>query len=95
MVAHVIAPTGSLTMATAARPFRAIEKLPRGTDILIDLSGVERADSSALALVIAAVQNGRKAGQTIRLSALPDHIKPFTEIYGLAEAFDRLAQSGA
>ena len=86
MAEHIIAPQGSLTMASAGKAFRDIEKIPAENTIIIDLSGVEQIDSSAIALLVTALHTARLKGQTVRLRSVPNHIMQFAEIYGLHQA---------
>ena len=91
MAEHIIAPQGSLTMASAGKAFREIEKIPAESAVIIDLSGVKQIDSSAVALLVTALKAARLKGQTVRLRSIPNHIMQFAEIYGLQEALARQA----
>jgi phospholipid transport system transporter-binding protein len=91
MAEHIIAPHGTLTMVSAGKAFRDIEKIPAEITVHIDLSGVEQIDSSAVALLVTALQTARLKGQTVRLQPIPRHIMQFAEIYGLGEALSRQA----
>jgi phospholipid transport system transporter-binding protein len=86
MAEQVIAPQGSLTMASAGKAFRDIEKISAQNTVIIDLSGVEQIDSSAVALLVTTLQTARLKGQTVRLQPIPRHVMQFAEIYGLREA---------
>jgi phospholipid transport system transporter-binding protein len=56
----------------------------QGVDTL-DFSGVEAADSAALALIFSAMRQARQAGRTLALSGLPASFTILAELYGVAE----------
>jgi phospholipid transport system transporter-binding protein len=56
----------------------------KGVDTL-DFSGVESADSAALALIFSAMRQARQAGRTLALSGLPASFTTLAELYGVAE----------
>jgi len=91
MVEQVIAPQGPLTMASAGKAFRDITKVSSENTVMIDLSGVENIDSSAVALLVTTLHAARLKGQTVRLQPIPRHIMHVAEIYGLGEALARQA----
>ena len=90
MAEHILAPQGSLLMAQAGRAFRDFEKIPANSSIRIDLSGVDRIDSSAFAWLVTVVRTARSRGQSVRIDTIPARIAPFAEIYGLDGAINSL-----
>jgi phospholipid transport system transporter-binding protein len=59
-------------------------QLANGIDTL-DFSGVETADSSALALIFSAMRQARQAGHTLVCTGLPDSFTTLAELYGVSE----------
>lgn len=91
MAIKVIAPTGPLTMTTIGTTFQSIDKLPIGDSLRIDLAGVTSVDSSAVALLIAAVQKAKRSGQTLQIGHIPASVMQFAEIYGLSDQIASLS----
>ena len=59
-------------------------QLAKGGDTL-DFSGVDAADSAALALVFSAMRQTRQAGRTLTCTGLPASFTTLAELYGVAE----------
>ena len=93
MAKHRIAPKGSLLMAQTGQAFRDFEKIPADSSIRIDLSGVDRVDSSALAWLVTVVRTARGRGQIVQMDSIPPYIMQFAEIYGLDDAIKSLASA--
>ena len=58
-------------------------QLAKGLETL-DFSGVETADSAALALIFSAMRQVRKAGRTLTCSGLPSSFTTLAELYGVS-----------
>lgn len=58
-------------------------QLARGVDTL-DFSGVETADSAALALIFSAMRQARQAGHTLVCTGLPASFTTLAELYGVS-----------
>lgn len=63
-----------------ARSNGELEDVP---ELTIDLSGVERADSAGLALLIEWTRRARENGQDIRFTHLPDQMLAIARVSGL------------
>ena len=61
-----------------------LPRIEKGVDTL-DLSGVETADSAALALVFSAMRQARQSGRTLACTGLPDSFMTLAELYGVSE----------
>ena len=59
-------------------------QLAKGLETL-DFSGVETADSAALALIFSAMRQSRKAGRTLTFTGLPSSFTTLAELYGVSE----------
>ena len=77
---------GAVTVDTTGALLR--ELLPQiaaaGVDSL-DFSGVEAADSAALALVFSALREAKKAGRTLVCTGLPESFTTLAELYGVSD----------
>lgn len=76
---------GAVTVDTTGALLR--ELLPRieqGVDSL-DFSGVETADSAALALVFSALRAAQKAGRALTCTGLPQSFTTLADLYGVSE----------
>ena len=77
--------SGAVTVDTAGGLLRELQpKLARGLSTL-DFSGVQVADSAAIALVFSAMRQARQAGNTLSCTGLPDSFTTLAELYGVAE----------
>jgi phospholipid transport system transporter-binding protein len=76
---------GAVTVDSVGSLLRELQpQLAQGVDTL-DFSGVETADSAALALVFSAMRQVRQAGHTLTCKGLPDSFTPLAELYGVSE----------
>jgi len=67
----VLALSGELTFATAARAL-AEARAKLGTDVAtLDLGGLARADSAGLAVIIALVRDARSRGRALAIARMP------------------------
>lgn len=77
---------GDVTFHTAQRILERSEKLfARDGDIEVDLSAVERTDSSGLALLLEWINQACKAGRKIHFSAVPEKIMAIAETAEISE----------
>jgi len=77
--------TGAVTVDSVGGLLRELQpQLEKGIDTL-DFSGVEAADSAALALVFSAMRQARHAGRTLTCTGLPASFTTLAELYGVAE----------
>jgi len=71
---------GALTLETVAA---CLERpLPAG-DLIFDLGGVTRVDSSALALLLAWLRRLKARESTAELRALPESLRSLARLYGV------------
>ena len=77
--------SGAVTVDNAGALLRELQpRIAEGVDTL-DFSGVETADSAALALVFSAMRQARQAGRTLTCSGLPASFTTLAELYGVSE----------
>ncbi|MEW5966674.1 MAG: STAS domain-containing protein [Pseudomonadota bacterium] len=76
---------GAVTVDTAGALLRELlPQIGQGVDHL-DFSGVEHADSAALALIFSALRHARQAGRTLTCSGLPASFTTLAELYGVSD----------
>ena len=75
---------GSVTVDSVGGLLRDLQpKLAEGVDTL-DFSGVEAADSAALALIFSAMRQARQSGNTLVCTGLPASFTTLAELYGVS-----------
>jgi phospholipid transport system transporter-binding protein len=76
---------GAVTVDSVGGLLRELQpQFAQGIDTL-DFSGVETADSAALALVFSAMRQARRAGRTLALIGLPASFTTLAELYGVSD----------
>ncbi|MBW8330052.1 MAG: STAS domain-containing protein [Thiobacillus sp.] len=76
---------GAVTVDSVGSLLRELRPLlAQGVDTL-DFSGVETADSAALALVFSAMRQARQAGHTLACTGQPASFATLAELYGVSE----------
>lgn len=77
--------TGAVTVDSVGGLLRELQpQLEKGIDTL-DFSGVESADSAALALMFSAMRQTRRAGRTLTFTGLPPSFTTLAELYGVSD----------
>lgn len=64
---------------------RAIDAAPAGTPFEVALDALAHSDSSAVAVLLAAVRHAAGGGRTLRLSGTPPSVDSLARLYGVAE----------
>lgn len=76
--------TGAVTVDSVGGLLRELQpQLAKNVDTL-DFSGVDAADSAALALVFSAMRQARQAGRTLTCTGLPASFATLAELYGVS-----------
>ena len=76
---------GAVTVDSVGALLRELQpRLEKGVDTL-DFSGVETADSAALALIFSAMRQARQSGRTLTCTGLPASFTTLAELYGVSE----------
>jgi len=76
---------GAVTVDSVGSLLRELQpQLARGIETL-DFSGVETADSAALALIFSAMRQVGQAGRTLTCTGLPSSFTTLAELYGVSE----------
>lgn len=87
MLSH-FAITGDLTMRHAAGAFKQVAKMPKSTDVTVDLSGTGSVDSSAVAFLLNCIRLGRERGSRVTFAAVPASVLTLADIYGLRSVIE-------
>jgi phospholipid transport system transporter-binding protein len=75
---------GAVTVDSVGGLLRELQpQLAQGVDTL-DFSGVEAADSAALALIFSAMRHARQSGHTLVCTGLPGSFTTLAELYGVS-----------
>lgn len=72
---------GLLTVETTHSSYDSL--VSQGAVKEIDLSQVQRADSAALALLLAAQRRAERAGQPLRVTGAPSNLSVLAQLYGV------------
>jgi len=76
---------GTLTFADAATVFAASGGLDLPGTGLVDLAGLEHADSSALAVMLALKRRAVREGVRVVFTAIPPGVLALARVYGIDE----------
>ncbi|MEO5765566.1 MAG: STAS domain-containing protein [Casimicrobiaceae bacterium] len=79
---------GELTMDTAAISLEASSRLPLPGTGVVDFTAMTRADSAALAVMIALKRRGIAQGHAISLSGVPAALSSLAVVYGIDPLLD-------
>lgn len=78
-------PEGPLTLDTVTRQLGGLDGWSAPGEVVVDLSGVTEADSSAVALLLAWARNVKSSGRTLKLVSVPTGLQRLIAVYGLTE----------
>ena len=79
---------GALTFDDAERVFAASRAAPLPASGVADFSGMTRADSSALAVVIALKRRAAAEGRQLAVANLPESLRALAVVYGVENLID-------
>ena len=77
--------TGRLTLATVPELYQTGLQYLASEDLLVDFSGVEAVDSSAVSMLLCWVRAAEIKQRSLRVTGLPDDLMSLAELYGVAE----------
>ena len=91
--AGTLALTGTLGFVNAAACHAEVGRALHGGAIaILDLGGLERADSAALACVLAWIADRRAHGGSLQVSALPDGLRALARVCEVEDLLDAAAR---
>jgi len=76
---------GTLTFTDAAAVFEASRALPLPAGGVIDLAGLQQADSSALAVMLALKRRATAEGARLEFASIPPGIHALAHVYGVLD----------
>jgi phospholipid transport system transporter-binding protein len=76
---------GSLLFADAAAVFAAAQALPLPASGIVDLAGLEQADSAALAVMLALKRRAAASGVRLQFASIPQGLATLASVYGVEE----------
>jgi phospholipid transport system transporter-binding protein len=76
---------GPVTLTTVESLLEDARRRFEGPEIRVDLSGVTRADSSAVGLLLAWVRDGIASGRRIRFENLTENLRSLITLYDVGE----------
>ena len=85
MGVHRIILSGALTMDSVGALHQQLKPFEAGATLIMDASGVTRADSSALALMTTLMRQAREQNMRIDLKPLPQALSAIIQLYGLQD----------
>lgn len=78
---------GTLTFDDAAAVFAGAQALPLPASGIIDLTGLEHADSAALAVLLALRRRAATEGRDLAFAGMPATVASLARVYGIEELF--------
>ena len=76
---------GAVTYANAMQWREAVLKEIDRDGLIIDLAGIEEADSTALSLLLECQREAKARGFDIAFTNLPENLRSLAEVYGVLE----------
>ncbi len=73
----------AITMTSASASLAAMNEAIDGGESDIALDGAEHSDSSAVAVVLAALRHAEEAGRTVRFTGMPASLHSLAKLYGV------------
>ncbi len=73
----------AVTMANASASLAELCRAIDAGETEIDLASLAHSDSSAVAVLLAAVRHARGSGRTLRLTGAPTSLQALTTLYGV------------
>lgn len=73
----------AITMGSASASLAALNTAIDGGESEIALDAIEHSDSSAVAVILAAMRHAQAAGKTVRFSGLPATSHSLAKLYGV------------
>lgn len=83
---------GRLTMETVPGLYREGARHIEGEDLVVDLSGVEAVDSSAVSMLLGWSRVAQQRGRSLHATGMPEGLASLAGLYGV---LDMLPQSPA
>lgn len=73
----------AITMNTASNSLAELRRAIDGGETEVSLGALAQSDSSALAVVLAAVRHAQSAGRKVRVTGMPPSMLTLAKLYGV------------
>lgn len=73
----------AITMDNASRSLGDLRRAIDGGETAVGLEALAHSDSSAVAVVLAALRHARASGKTLRFSGMPASLQSLAKLYGV------------
>jgi phospholipid transport system transporter-binding protein len=77
--------SGDVTMSSVSALFATGINLQPNAEVLVDLAGLQRVDSSAVSLMLAWVREAQRKQVVLRFTNVPENLRSLANLYGVAE----------
>lgn len=84
----------AITMDNASSSLGDLRRAIDGGETVIGLASLARSDSSALAVLLAAVRHAQGAGKVLRVSGMPAPMQSLAKLYGVDTLLPTVAPAG-
>jgi phospholipid transport system transporter-binding protein len=76
---------GPVTLENVTAVVREGREAFDGTDLVVDLSGVENVDSAAISMMLEWMRDAARDGRRVRFSNLPENLRTLAKVYGVLD----------
>ena len=73
----------AITMANASKSLADLRRAIDGGETAVGLEALAHSDSSALAVILAAIRYAQGAGKVLRVSGMPASMQSLAKLYGV------------
>lgn len=77
--------SGRLVMSNVPALYESGLQHLASEDLLVDFSGVEAVDSSAVSMLLGWTRAAQKQGRSLRVESMPEDLKSLAHLYGVDE----------
>lgn len=77
--------SGDVTMSSVSALFASGINLQPNAEVVVDLAGLQRVDSSAVSLMLAWLREAQRKQVVLRFANVPDNLLSLAKLYGVAE----------
>lgn len=77
--------SGTVTMDNASALFAEGLKSPPNSKLIVDMSQLEKVDSSAVSLMLAWLREAQRNNVSLSFTNVPDNLSSLSTLYGVAE----------
>ena len=82
---NILQMSGDVTMTSVSALFAAGINLQPNAEVVVDLAGLQRVDSSAVSLMLAWLREAQRKQVVLRFTNVPENLLSLAKLYGVAE----------